>query len=139
MDNNIALTAGYLDGLRGIDPRPGPDAEDYEEGWLHGAEDRASGVPDRFLEPPSGLCRGATVTIPKGVEVRTTSHGLRLAGRNYKVKIHDVYPMVPAYRYHGFVRPSPAKIVWPGTGGYWSEAAVADVRIELVPSTASPE
>lgn len=126
---NDSLTAGYLDGLRGIDPRPGNDARDYETGWLHGAEDRAAGVPDRFLEPPEGLHRGATVTVPKGIEVKTTLHGVRTTGRTYKIKVHDVYPMVPAHEYHGFRRPEPAKVIWPGTGGYWSEACVADVRL----------
>jgi len=79
--SNTALTAGYLDGLRGIDP-------------------------------------GADYNV-----TRTT-------GRTYKVKIHDFYPMAPAYEYHGeFKRPEPAKVIWPGTGGYWSEAAVADIRV----------
>lgn len=129
---NYAHT-GYMAGLRGEAPDPRlENASEYAEGWLRGQEDRSAGVDsNRFLEAPSGLRRGAEVTIPKGTTVKTIYHGVRSAGRTYKVKIHNVYDIVPAHiGYDGkFVRPEPAKVIWPGTGGYWSEAALPDVAV----------
>ena len=123
---------GYLAGLRGQEPDPLLDRlRDYETGWLHGTEDRAAGVPDRFQEAPQGLAKGSSVMIPKGCTVRTF-RGDRTAGRTYRVRIHDVYGVNPAHiGLEGFVRPEPARVIWPGTGGYWSTAAVLDLSISL--------
>lgn len=121
---------GYLDGLRGTAPDPElQNLGEYAEGWLHGNEDRENGVPDLFKDPDPGLKRGATVKIPKGTRVHTVSSGERLTGRGYHVQIHDVYQVIPAYRDRTFIRPVPAKVVWPGTGGYWSTANARDVEL----------
>lgn len=125
---------GYMAGLQGQTPDPKLERSDeYATGWLHGSEDRAAGITaERFQEHPANLKRGSMVKIPKGTTVSTIYHGVRQAGRDYLVKIHDVYPVVPAhldYR-RTFSRPTPARVIWPGKGGYWSEAAVTDVVVE---------
>lgn len=124
---------GYLAGLRGEDPDKRVERfEEYEDGYLHGCEDRKAGVKDVFQDPPEGLKKGSKVKIPKGITVKTTYHGERIVGRTYTVTVHDVYPVQHGYREYGgreFKRPEPAKIVWPGTGGYWSTAAVGDIEV----------
>lgn len=130
---------GYMDGISGKEPDPELDRSDeYSKGWLAGASDREAGIaPPKFFGPCELPCkRGDEVTIPKGTTVSNIHHGVRKAGRTYKVKLHDVYPGVPAYiDYHhrsnpnedGVVRPTAPKLVWPGTGGYWSDADVNEV------------
>jgi hypothetical protein len=129
-----AAHLGYMTGLRGEDPDKDLERDsEYVEAWLLGCQDREAGVtPDLYSEVlPEGLKRGCKVRVKAGAEVKTIYHGTRIVPRNYVVKkVHDVYPMAPAYfDNHGFNRPTPAKIVWPGTGGYWSDTAVSNVEV----------
>lgn len=141
--DSSAIHQGYMAGLKGENPDEVlAKSEDYSDGWLVGAEDRqrlldllvpeAEIVP-KYLGPCTDLPlkRGDEVIIPKGTLISTIYHGERKAGRTYKVKIHDVYPGMPACRdYHSagrIQRPTAPKLVWPGTGGYWSEANLNEV------------
>lgn len=125
---------GYMTGLRGEDPDKELERfNEYADAYLIGCQDRETGVkPDLYAESlPEGLKRGCKVRIKAGASVSTIYHGTRIVPRNYVVrKVHDVYPGVPAYfDNHGFNRPKPAKIVWPGKGGYWSDTAVFNVEV----------
>lgn len=75
------------------------------------------------------LKRGDIVTIPKGTKIQTTMPNARekIAGRTYKVKIHDVYPGFTDTSYRGKTRSVPPRVVWPGEGGYWHEANLSDI------------
>lgn len=131
---DMSLThRGYMAGLLGENPDKELERfEEYEDGYLVGCEDKKAGLKDIFQEAPEGLKKGSKVKILKGSKVKTTYHGERLVGRTYTVTIHDVYQVTPAYREYGgreFIRPVPAKVIWPGTGGYWSEAAVSDIEV----------
>lgn len=129
------LHQGYMAGLKGEEPSS--NLQDYEDGWLAGAEDREKLGSDPVLPKYLGPCetplkRGDEVSIPKGTTISTIYHGVRKAGRTYTVKLHDVYPGMPAYRDYGYssgviIRPTAPKLVWPGTGGYWSEADLNEV------------
>jgi len=121
-----------MDGLNGADPNESASrCDEYELGWLAGAEDRQNGfqAPAYF-----GLCelpiqRGAEVVIPKGTKIEHRG-SVRESKRDSKVKLHDVYPGVPAYIEWGsqkVVRPTTAQVLWAGSGGYWSRASLADV------------
>jgi len=108
---------GYMDGLLGNDPKS--DYDSYESGWLHGAEDKGIVDPNIFKEPD--FKKGDIVAIPKGIELLYNGGVTR---RMIKVKLHGVYPMIPAhfdYR-HVFCRPKPPTILWAGSGGYWNNA-----------------
>lgn len=125
---------GYMAGLRGEDPDPRLEGfPDYDTAWLKGCEDRESGAckPEDFEEVPEWLKRGVEITVPKGTPLTSTHpqrSGVFKAGRTYRVKIHDVYHVTPAYRgYNGFERPKPAQVVWAGAGGYWTHAYITDL------------
>jgi len=62
--------------------------------------------------------QGDRVTIKKGTLVRNVNKGTAPAGRNYKVTIHH---------FISGSRHSPTMVVWPGSGGYWSECDINDV------------
>lgn len=123
-----------MDGLNGQDPDESASrCEEYAQGWLAGAEDRQNGfeAPEYFGPCELPIRRGAEVVIPKGtaIEHRGT---VREAKRNTKVKLHDVYPGLPAYIDYGHaghkvVRPTAAQVLWAGSGGYWSRALLVDV------------
>lgn len=72
---------------------------------------------------------GMTVTIKKGVLVKTVGKPPHLAGKTYKVKVHHLLPGSNQYRdYHGDISAAQnPKIVWPGPGGYWSEVDINDI------------
>lgn len=133
--NGIHL--GYMRGLRGEDPEEGYHGE-YELGWLAGAEDRAAGKSDAaylgFREDRDlPIKPGDTVTIPKGVVVKTIGKPPKPAGRTYKVRVDHILSGSNAYLEGNafrreIVRPTSPKVRWAGTGGYWSEADINDVR-----------
>lgn len=129
---------GYMDGITGADPDPKLEkSNEYSDAWLIGVADREAGIePSKYMDTLDRselpVKRGDTVTIPKGTKIKTIYHGERLAGRTYKVELHNVYPAIPAHFEYGsreLRRPVPAKVIWPGTGGYWSEANLEDVAI----------
>ena len=116
---------GYLDGLAGRDPQA--QSRDYETGWLHGTADRDAGKApptERPLPQP-----GDVVTIPKGTPIHSMQRGAIVAQRTYQVTVHHAYPPMTAHvDWSGnFHRPRPAKVIWPGAGGYWHEASLDDV------------
>jgi|WetSurMetagenome_2_1015567.scaffolds.fasta_scaffold278089_2 hypothetical protein len=135
--HNVSLThKGYMAGLNGEDPdEMDSRCEEYELGWLAGAEDREKGfhAPKFFGPCELPISRGSEVVIPKGVKVirgRVVSE----TKRAYKVRLHDVYNGVPAYVDWGchrvVVRPTAAKVLWAGTGSYWAEALLGDILTE---------
>jgi hypothetical protein len=122
-----------MDGLEGEDPHEtASKCEEYELGWLAGAEDREKGfqAPKYFGPCELPISRGSEVTIPKGTSV-SRGREVHVTKRAYKVKLHDVYQGVPAYIEWGnrsnVIRPTSARILWAGTGGSWSEALVSDI------------
>lgn len=119
---------GYLDGILNREPNPRFEhCTEYEMGWLHGQEDQNNPERLKVLEAPT-VKRGDTVTVPKGTAIHSMKVGNTTAGRTYSVKLHDVYGMIQAGFDGGFVHPKPARVLWAGTGGYWCEANVFDVR-----------
>lgn len=132
-------------GLKGENPDEAmAKSDDYSDGWLAGATERdrrlALGVAESEIVPKYlGPCaelplkRGDEVFIPKGTTVNTIHYGERHAGRAYKVKLHDIHPGMPAYRdFHSrdaaYIQPpTTPKLLWAGTGGYWSEADLNEV------------
>lgn len=131
---------GYLDGILGRDPNPRLEgATDYDAGWLQGQEDKNKPEKLQVLEAPA-VKKGDTVLIPKGTDIWSTRKGATVkAGRNYKVKLHDVTAHTWARfdsrgsRTHeaSFIPPQPARVLWAGTGGYWCEADAHNVtRVE---------
>lgn len=124
---------GYLQGLRGEEAEEGL-GEDYEAGWLAGAVDREAGKsPTAYLgfreDRDLPIKQGDTVTIPKGITVKTVYKDPKPAGRTYKIKVNHIMPGSNAYLdwNREVVRPTGPKVVWPGPGGYWSEADLNDV------------
>ncbi len=121
---------GYMDGLLGKEPSE--VGEGYEKGWLAGAEDRAAGMkaPDNVLGNPQGIKVGDMVVIPKGTIVKQVFKDPKPAGRTYKVRVNHFLTGTNAYiDWSGqFHRPTWATVRWAGKGGYWSEAAIEDVR-----------
>lgn len=120
-----AAHEGYMDGLLGKEPQS--DYEDYETGWLHGMEDKGKVDPALFK---TDIKRGDTVLVPKDTELL---YDEGIVKRATKVKLHDVYSMVPAHMDHTryrnglrhqdfFVKPKPPTILWAGSGGYWKHA-----------------
>lgn len=114
--------------------------EEYELGWLAGAEDRENGIQaDKYLGPCElPIRRGAEVTIPKGTKV-TRGRTVQVTRRAYKVRIHDVYNGVPAYvewdSRRAVIRPTAARVLWAGVGSLWAEAFLSDITIgEETPS-----
>lgn len=134
--HNVSLThQGYMAGLNGEDPDESASrCDEYELGWLAGYEDREKGIrPSKYLGPcelPIG--KGSEVTIPKGTEVKRGSK-TQVTRRAFKVKLHDVYPGVPAYvewdSRKNVVRPTVARVLWAGAGSYWAEAILSAVVI----------
>ncbi len=64
---------------------------------------------------------GMIVTIPKGTLVVTRNQPPRPAGKTYKVKINHL--MCGS----SHVTVTNPRVVWAGTGGYWSEVDLNDV------------
>jgi len=138
-----AVHKGYIDGINDdLNKSFGEDTyyqHLYDKGYLAGMEDREKALVEnpewkapKFLGPvgirESGISRRNTYTVPKGTTVSTISHGVRKAGRTYKIKAHDIYEGSPAYERHGeIVRPEPPKLLWAGTSGYWSTASVNEI------------
>ncbi len=128
---------GYMDGILGLDPDEDLDfsGSEYETGWLLGVADREAGMTAPKYAAGASLptLKGVEVTVPKGTIVKTLGKPEKAAGRTYKVKVHAVYPGVPAhftYGYsHEFVRPTSATVTWAGTGGYWTEASLDHVVV----------
>jgi hypothetical protein len=140
--HNVSLThRGYMAGLNGEDPDElDSRCEEYELGWLAGAEDREKGfqVPKYFGPCDLPIRRGAEVTIPKGTPVKR-GRTVQVTRRAYKVKLHDVYPGSPAYvewdSRRAVTRPTAARVLWAGAGSLWAEAFLSDIVIgEEVPS-----
>lgn len=76
--------------------------------------------------------QGQWVLIPKGTTIKTTYHGTRQAGRSYAVKIHHLgcgrnLPVGHPRHNESYPVENPS-VVWPGPGGYWSEADINDVQ-----------
>ena len=131
---------GYMDGLEGKDPNADLTGSwDYDTAWLIGCQDREAGVkPSDFgygSETPN--LAGREIAIPKGTIIKTIGKEPKPAGRTYKVKVHHMISATTAWfgNHHwgkdeeNFVRPQSAKVCWPGTGGYWTEADIADVVV----------
>ena len=70
---------------------------------------------------------GRRVRVPKGALIKTSRPGREpwRARRVYSVKVYRAYAGHPADK-GGFTQPY---IVWPGTGGYWNEACLADLLV----------
>lgn len=126
---------GYMHGLMGIDPQ-NEEVEDYVNGWLGGSEDKERGVEVQEYQGPVAsfaFTKGHKFTIPKGTMIFSTrpNQTKKIARKTITVTAHDVYQGVPAYRTWdhdgGFERPTCAKIVWSGAGGYWNEAPLSQV------------
>lgn len=68
---------------------------------------------------------GDSVTIRKGVEIRTTSPGARtkIAGRTYKITVHHI---LNGCTHLGEVLSNPS-VRWAGSGGYWSDVDINDI------------
>lgn len=89
---------------------------------------------------------GQTVTIRKGVEVKTVGKDPKPAGKTYRVKVHHLLSGIsePMYKPEDpsadrfgyvFVPKMNPMVVWAGPGGYWSQADV-----NLIPeATINPE
>jgi len=77
--------------------------------------------------------KGDTVIIPKGTAVKTVGHPTKPAGRTYRIVVHHI--LNGQNRPEGDPRHVPTypvmnpRVVWPGPGGYWSEADINDVRL----------
>lgn len=123
-----------MDGLNGEEPNESASrCTEYELGWLAGAEDREKGLlPKQYMGPCElPIRRGAEVIIPKGTEVEHRG-STRLTRRDVKVRLHDVNPGAPAYidYWHSkreVIRPTVARVLWAGSGGYWSRADLSCV------------
>ena len=77
----------------------------------------------------SELKRGTKVRIPKGTYIWGTFAGHeKLAGRTYTVSVFDSSPGYPADERYG-IKGLPEHVTWPGAGGYWHNAALADVEV----------
>jgi hypothetical protein len=121
---------GYMDGLCGKDPVS--NHEEYEAGWLVGAEDREAGVEPGLYET-CDLKRGDIVEVPKGTKllINMSPKKSSVVGRTCKVVLHDVYQTQVAHVVYasGEVRrPKPPTVVWAGAGGYWKHACAWDVK-----------
>jgi hypothetical protein len=82
-------------------------------------------LPKHFGYCPNlPIKRGMTVTILKGTPVHHRGK-IVPAGRTYKVTVHSMDEGSNACARHSRRDP---KVIWPGTGGYWSE-----VDINLIP------
>lgn len=82
--------------------------------------------------------QGMTVTIKKGVMVKTVYKEAKPAGKTYKIKVHHILPgHTKVYHRQENVAPynfievrenlENPKLVWAGPGGYWSEVDINDV------------
>ena len=134
------LHQGYMDALYGKDQDPEHNSSEYEEGFIVGLYDRdeipVGKRPPRFLgyyqEEDLPIKRGQEVIIPKGTMVKVVGKPAKPAGRTYKVTVNHVnsgstfYAQGSAFR-NEYVRPTPPKVIWPGTGGYWAEADLNDL------------
>jgi hypothetical protein len=135
---NSGVHDGYMAGLTGSypDEEIASISNEYSEAYLIGCSDREAGVKsDPFL----GLDReglpiksGDIVEIKKGTVTKNLVKEAKPAGRTYKVKVHHTLTGCQAYFEHGWgdrtlIRPREASVVWPGTGGYWTEAAMHEV------------
>ena len=72
------------------------------------------------------LKSGTEVKIKKGTSLWSTNPNKHrfVAGRTYTVKIHDSYAAYgTGSDYHV------AEVLWVGTSGYWTYAALADVEV----------
>ena len=87
-------------------------------------------VPKHLLP----LRRGDIVKIPKGTMVENHRTGVKPAGRTYTVTVSHILSGAeyndramegPYYDGPQIVNP---KIVWAGSGGYWSECDINDIR-----------
>lgn len=134
-----SLTIGYLAGLRGEDPieeLARPDSS-YERGFLLGLRDREAGVKaPKYLgyhaTEDLPIRPGQIVTIPKGAMVRCMNGVTKPAGRTYKVRVHHIMNGTNLYIEGSGFREEVRQIttptvVWPGTGGYWTEVDINDI------------
>lgn len=82
--------------------------------------------------------QGMTVTIRKGVMVKTVYKEAKPAGKTYKIKVHHILPgrtkihhlqeSIPPYNFMEVKEHlDNPKLVWAGPGGYWSEVDINDV------------
>ncbi len=90
--------------------------------------------------------KGQTITIRKGVTVKTIGKPAKLAGKTYQVTVDHVLPgssnmqhrqrTEPPYHFYKEVtHTSNPKAVWAGPGGYWTEVDLNDVP-EALPAPA---
>lgn len=130
------MTIGYLVALRNYE-RPaemaGVNDKDFERGLALGTEDRKNGPVPLFLgyypDEDLPIKRGQEVTIPKGTLVThrgKTNHSAKAR----KIKVHHLINGSNFYTHsdresdHPITTP---KVVWPGSGGYWSEVDINDI------------
>lgn len=76
--------------------------------------------------------RGAKARVPKGTQLRNSTHPdyhsgkmSKTVGRDTVIRIHNAHP------YGGANHDEPI-VSWAGNGGYWKDVALAD--IELLPA-----
>lgn len=79
---------------------------------------------------------GQMVTIKKGTVIKTVGKDPKPAGRTYKIEIHHILCGMTDGE-----KKTPPKVVWPGPGGYWSEADINDIpeALEALPTLAEAE
>lgn len=75
--------------------------------------------------------RGDKVRIPKGTEIRSMGRkGTHKAGRAQTIIVNHMCTGSTSLPFQGppehFSNP---KVIWPGSGGYWSEADINDVEL----------
>lgn len=130
-----AMTIGYLVALRGY-PEPleimRSVGNGYEDGLLLGTQAREAGIAPLFLgylpDEMMPVKKDQEVTIPKGALImhrgKTT-----LNARTRKVKVHHTISGANFYRdHHNTLHTiTTPKIVWPGSGGYWSEVDMNEI------------
>src|SRR4051812_33471047 len=81
--------------------------------------------------------RGDTVIIPKGTMIKTVGREPRPAGKTYRIVVDHLlsgmnHPESDPRHDRTYPVRNPT-VVWPGPGGYWSEADINDIRLEVKP------
>lgn len=131
-----AMTIGYLVALRGYEEplavMENVNNEAFLKGLILGGEARKAGPTPHFIgfypDDMMPVKPGQEVTIAKGVVI-THRGAKKVNERARKVKVHHLLSGSNFYGDHrGEVRAiTTPKVVWPGSGGYWSEVDINDI------------
>jgi hypothetical protein len=131
-----AMTIGYLVALRGYEEplavMENVNNGDFLKGLTLGAEARKGGPVPPFIgyypDDMMPIKKGQEVTIAKGVII-THRGAKKVNERTRKVKVDHLISGSNFYRNHREdLHPiTTPKVVWPGSGGYWSEVDINDV------------